>query len=89
MLLGAEILATEQIYNPENQRERNAQHDASDDRKIEAAIFALISDIAGKASEAKRQSSAEKEKSADNCEGNSANEEQLAEFARRFQNYQT
>ncbi len=59
MLLGAEILATERIYNPENQRERSAQHDTSDDRKIEAAIFALIGDIAGKASEAKRQSSAE------------------------------
>src|SRR5579862_1996088 len=45
-----EILAPEQIYNPENQRERNAQYDASGDRKIEAAILALISDIAGKAS---------------------------------------
>src|SRR5579864_1255608 len=45
-----EILPPEQIYNPENQRERDAQHDASDDREIEAAIFALIGDIAGKTS---------------------------------------
>jgi hypothetical protein len=82
------ILAPEQIYNPENQRERDAEHDASDDRKVEAAIFALIGDIAGKASEAKWQSSAEKEKSSDDCESDSANEQQLPEFARRFHSYQ-
>src|ERR1700758_3595525 len=80
------ILAPEQIYDPENQRERDAQHDASDDWKIEAAIFALIGDIAGQASEAKGQPPAEKQKSTNNCEGNSAHEQQLPEFAHWFQN---
>src|SRR5580692_4569646 len=82
------ILPPEQIYNPENQRERDAYDDASDDRKIETAIFTLIGDIAGKASEAERQSPAEKEKSADNCESNSADEQQLSEFAHWFQSNQ-
>jgi len=65
------ILAPEQIYDPENQREHDAQHDASDDWKIEAAIFALIGDIAGQASKAKRQSPAECKKCAKNNEDDS------------------
>jgi hypothetical protein len=81
-VVGIEILAPEQIYNPENQRERDAEHNASDDRKIEAAIFALISDVAGKASEAERQSPAECKKCADNNEDDSSKEEKLSEFAR-------
>jgi hypothetical protein len=82
-VVGTEILSTEQIYDPKNQSERDAQHDASDDRKIEAAIFALIGDIAGQASKAKRQSPAERKKCANNNEDDSTKEEKLAEFARR------
>jgi hypothetical protein len=47
------VLAPEQIYNPENQRECDAQYNAGHDRKIKAAVLALVDDIAGKASEPK------------------------------------
>jgi hypothetical protein len=76
------VLAPEQIYNPENQRKRDAQHNASDDRKVEAAVLALICDIAGQASEPKWQSSAEGKKSAYDHECDSTKDEQLPEFAR-------
>jgi len=76
------VLAPEQIYNPENQRKRDAQHNASDDRKVEAAILALIGDIARQASELKWQSSAEGKKSAYDHESDSTKDEQLPEFAR-------
>jgi hypothetical protein len=76
------VLAPEQIYNPENQRKRDAQHNASHDRKVEAAVLALICDIAGQASEPKWQSSAEGKKSAYNHESDSTKDEQLPEFAR-------
>jgi hypothetical protein len=74
--------APEQIYNPENQRKRDAQHNASDDRKVEVAVLALICDIAGQAAEPQWQSSAEGKKSAYDRESDSAKDEQLSEFAR-------
>jgi hypothetical protein len=76
------VLAPEQIYDPKNQRECDAEHDASDDRKIEAAVLALIGDIAGQTSKPKWQSSAEGKKSAYDHESDSAKDEQLSEFAR-------
>src|ERR1700751_524707 len=76
------VLAPEQIYNPENQRERDAQHNAGHDRKIDAAVLALIGDITGQTSKPKWQSSAEGKKSAYDHESDSAKDEQLSEFAR-------
>jgi len=76
------VLAPEQIYNPENQREYDAERNASDDWKIEAAVLALIGDIARQASEPKWQSYAEGKKSAYDHESDSTEDEQLPEFAR-------
>jgi hypothetical protein len=58
------VLPPEQIYDPENQRQRDAQHNASNNWKIEAAIFSLIRDIAGQSAEPEWQSSAESKESA-------------------------
>jgi hypothetical protein len=78
------FLAPEEIYNPENQRQRDAEHDTSDDRKIETAALALIRDISRQTSQAKWQPPAENKKAANNDKSDSEDEQEFAEFARWF-----
>jgi hypothetical protein len=59
-----------------------------DDRKIEAAVLALIGDVAWQASEPKWQSPTEGKESAYDQESDSTRDKRLPEFARRIHCYQ-
>jgi hypothetical protein len=84
IVFGVSVLAPEQIYNPDNQRQRNAQHNAGHDWKIEAAIFSLIRNIAGQTANSKGQSATQGKESAYDHKRDSTEDEQFPEFARRF-----
>src|SRR5580658_9597243 len=76
-------LTAEIIHDPENQREREAQNNAGDNRKIKSSMAALIGDVSGKAAEAKRKTRAEKQERAGSDKQDADDEQQLSEFAQR------
>jgi hypothetical protein len=65
---------------PEEEGERGAEHEASDNGEIESGVFAAVDDIAGKFAEAERKFSAEEKKSTEDGEESSEEEEGAAEF---------
>src|SRR5579863_10309021 len=79
-------LAAEVIHNPENQRKSHAQDDASNNRKVEAAVAALIGDIAGQAAEPKRKPRAEHQQSTGANKHDAYNQQQFSDFAQRVHN---
>jgi hypothetical protein len=70
-------------YEPEEDGEGSAEEQAGDDGEVEGGMFAAVDDIAGEAAEAEWEFSAEIEKSADEDEEGSENEQSAAEFAER------
>jgi hypothetical protein len=76
-------LLAEMSYEPEEDGEGSAEEQAGDDREIERGAFAAMDDVSREAAEAQRKFSAQVEKSADEDEEGSENEESAAEFAER------
>jgi hypothetical protein len=76
--------APEEINDPHDQRQDEAQNDASDDWEIEAAVAALVGDVARKSAESKWQPAPEEKQSSDSDEKEADNEQQFAEFAKRI-----
>src|SRR5579863_5950571 len=56
-------LAAVRIHDPHDERQTRAQQDAGDNREIEAAMTALIGDIARQTAQPKRQPRAEEQRS--------------------------
>src|ERR1700722_13485881 len=76
--------ASEEINDPHDHRQRKAQNNASDDRKVEAAMAALICDIPRQPAKAERQSGSEEKQRPGPDQKDAGNEQQLAEFAERI-----
>jgi hypothetical protein len=69
---------------PEEKGEDEAEDETSDDGEVKSGVLAAMSDVAGKASEAKRQFAAEEEESADENEKAAEKKKGAAEFAERL-----
>jgi hypothetical protein len=69
---------------PEEKGEDEAEDEAGDDGEIKSGVLSAMNDVAGKASQAKRQLAAEEKKSADEDEETTKNQERAAEFAERL-----
>ena len=76
-------LAAERIDDPRIKVRRDAEQDARDDRKIEAAVASLVGDVARKAAEAKGQLAGVDEQRSRANRDDSRDEEKFAEFAHR------
>src|SRR5580658_1358215 len=72
-------LAAEMIHDPGNQRQREAHQKAGHDRKVKAAVPALIGNVSGQAAEPERQARAEQEQSAGSDQHHADRQEQLPE----------
>jgi phage-related minor tail protein len=68
---------------PEEERNAEAEDETSDNRKVKRGVFAAVDDIAGKAAEAQGKFSAEVEKSANEHEEATEEEQGAAEFTQR------
>jgi hypothetical protein len=68
---------------PEEERNAEAEDNAGDDRKVKRGVFAAVDDVAGKAAEAQGKFSAEVEKSANEHQEATEEEQGAAEFAQR------
>jgi hypothetical protein len=68
---------------PEEERNAEAEDKACDDGKVKRDVFAAVDDIAGKFSQAEREFFAEVEKSANEDEEATEEEEGSSEFAER------
>jgi hypothetical protein len=68
---------------PEEEREAEAQNETGDNGKVKRGVFATMDDVAGKSSEAEREFAPEVEKSANEHEETTEEEERTADFAER------
>jgi hypothetical protein len=68
---------------PEEERNAEAEDETSDNRKVKRGVFAAVDDVAGKAPEAQGKFSAEVEKSANEYEEATEEEQGAAEFAEK------
>jgi len=68
---------------PEEERNAEAEDETSDNRKVKRGVFAAVDDVAGKAAEAQGKFSAEIEKSANEHEEATEEEQGAAEFAEK------
>jgi hypothetical protein len=68
---------------PEEERNAEAEDETSDNRKVKRGVCAAVDDVAGKAAEAQGKFSAEVEKSANEDEEATEEEQGAAEFAER------
>jgi hypothetical protein len=66
---------------PEEKRQREAEHETGDDREIESGVFAAMDDVTRKAAEAERKAGAEVKEGADDGKHAPENEEGAPEFA--------
>src|ERR1700674_128821 len=75
--------ATEVGDEPEEERESDANEEASDDGKVKGGVFAAVDDVPRKSSEAEGEFASEIEKSADKNQEAAEEEKRTAEFAER------
>jgi len=75
--------AAEAGEEPEEERECNAEEEASDDGKVERGVLAAVDDVAGEAAQAEGELVTEVKKSAKKNEESSEEEKRAAEFAER------
>jgi hypothetical protein len=75
--------AAEVRNEPEQERQRSAEKEAGNDRKIEGVVFAAMDDVAGKSSQAEGEFAAKVKKSTNKDEESAKNEEGAAKFAKR------
>jgi len=69
---------------PEEQAQADAKEQAGNDWKIECGVFAVVNDVAGKFSQAKREFCTEIKKCAQEDEEAAEEEKCAAEFAERI-----
>jgi hypothetical protein len=74
-------LSPEQVHDPKKNGQDEAQNQARDNRKIKRTVAALVSDVAGKPSEAEREPGAACEKSTQGGENQADDEKALSKFA--------
>jgi hypothetical protein len=79
--MGGSGSAAEEIHDPENKGESHAEKNAGDDRKIKAAVAAVVGDVAGKAAEAERKFRTGEKESTRDDEDNAYDKEHFAKFA--------
>ena len=68
---------------PKDQRKKQAQDQARDDRKIEGGVFYTADDVTGKPPEPQQGLSAEVEKAAQKDEESTKDQDDAAEFPKR------
>lgn len=77
-------LSAEMREEPSQQREDDADQEASRDREIKGCVIAAVHDVAGETAEAERQLSTEIEQSAHAGDNDAENNQSAAEIAERF-----
>lgn len=74
-------LAAKMIEQPEEQREGQAEHEASDDREVEGRVLASMDNVTGKTAEAEWQAPSKIKECTNQDDQGTSNEESTAEFA--------
>src|SRR5215475_1427757 len=74
--------STEAGNQPKNETDAGAEHETTDNRKVDGCVFAFVDDVSGQTPQAKWQSATEKEERSDHDEQSTRDQHETAEFAK-------